>query len=60
MAAWLRLGALVMFGLAAVSALPPTGRLARVPWIALGLGLWLAAVMVDAGDFHFPVKAKAG
>jgi hypothetical protein len=49
---WLRLLALVAFVLAAVAALPPQGaRIGRVPWVPIGLALWVWAELAEPGGF---------
>lgn len=48
MSQFLRWLALLAFVLAVIAAYRP--RLGRVPWLAVGLLLWLLSVMVAAGD----------
>lgn len=52
-AGWLRLLALLAFILAALSVVPRFApALARVPWLAIGLGLWVwAALAAPGGGF---------
>jgi hypothetical protein len=50
MAGTLRLLALLAFVLAIVAAIPPaTARIARVPWVPIGLALWVWAELAAPG-----------
>jgi hypothetical protein len=52
----LRWLAFLAFVLAALAALPPPGaRLARVPWLPIGLALWVLADLASAGAFDLDV-----
>jgi hypothetical protein len=48
-ASFLRWCALIAFILAALAAIPPLVRLGRVPWLPIGLALWMWAEIVRLG-----------